>query len=345
MVLAAVLVLGFVGLIWAVVWLAKPREPTYQGKTLSEWILPFCRQTAKGLDAPRGPQHFEELEPAQRAVSEIGSNAVPFLIAKLEHRESRLHQRARQLLQKQPIAGLRLTDPNVSKIRAIRALANLGPSAEPAIPSLTVQLTDAILFEHVVYALSRMGAGGLRALVAQYTNVPVGMRLQIAVRIIDPGYRWEEPVTFMSIAGNFVSSRKEANKIQTNEIPAEILIEGFLIIAKDRRSPFEIPAIERLGLYGPLASKAVPDLLQMVYQSYPTMRQAAIRALGQISSKPDLVVPALTNLLSDSDLGTQVAAAEALRAFGYDVTIPWQAQQVPRVIHPPRPVSPKERYF
>jgi hypothetical protein len=57
------------------------------------------------------------------------------------------------------------------------------------------------------------------------------------------------------------------------------------------------------------------------------------------------VVPALTSLLSDPDPRIKMSAASALRAFGYDAPIQSQAQQVPRVIHPPPPVRPKERYF
>src|SRR5215470_8523243 len=129
MVIAGFVVLGMAGLIWAVVWLATPRGPSYKGKALSEWIAPFCRQTAKGLDAPGGPQHFEELEPVRNAVRQIGTNAVPFLIARLNHRESGLHREVRQLLEKQPYATLRLADPNVSKVRAIRALAILRTDA------------------------------------------------------------------------------------------------------------------------------------------------------------------------------------------------------------------------
>jgi HEAT repeats len=338
MVLAAVLVLGIAGLIVGVVYLASPREPTYEGKTLSEWIAPFCLQTANGLDVPLGPKHLKELEPVRNAVRQIGTNALPFLIARLNHRESALHREAREFLAKKQYAALRLTSPYVSKIRAIRALANLGTAAGPAIPSLTLQLADMTLSGHAAYALSGMGAEGLRALVEQYTNVPMPLRMGIAVRILDPDNRWED-VTFFSI-----SMRNEAHRARTNQTPADILIEGFLLIAKDVKSPFRVPAIEGVGIYGPLASNAVPALLPILNDQSPFVCQAAIRALGDIRSQPDVVVPALSDLLTSPHPGTPAAAALALRAFGYDVPIPSQTQ-VPRVIHPPRPVPPKERYF
>src|SRR5260370_1838453 len=91
-IVAGLLVLAIAALVCTVTYFASPREPTYEGKTLTEWIAPFCRQTAKGLDAPGGPQHFEELEPARNAVRQIGSNAVPCLIARLNHRQSPFHR-------------------------------------------------------------------------------------------------------------------------------------------------------------------------------------------------------------------------------------------------------------
>jgi HEAT repeats len=323
-VVAAVLVLGIAGVIFGVVHLASPREPAYQGKTLSEWIAPFCRQTAKGLDAPGGPQHFEELEPVRHAVRQIGTNAIPFLIARLNHRESALHRVTRQLSEKQPYVALRLADPNVPKIRAIRALANLGRDGRSAIPSLKGQLSDITLSEHAVYALSGMGAEGMRAMMEQYTNIPALCRHQVMLTIVSPTsiYRGE-PMASSGIDENI-----------------ERLVEGLSWVVQQSTSPFRLPAINRLRELRSRASSAVPTLLTVLSDPNPVARQTAIRALGEIQAQPEVVVPALTNLLNDPDLGTRMAAGFALRAFGYDV---WP--QAPRMIHPPPPGQTKERYF
>lgn len=306
--IGGLLAAGTVGLIWGVVYFASPREPTYQGKTLSEWIVPFCRQTAKGLDAPGGPEHFEELRPVRQAVRQIGTNGVPFLIARLNHHESGLHRTARQLSEKLPYASLRLTDPNVSKIRAIRALANLGRDARPAIPSLKTQLMDITLSEHAVYALSGMGVEGTRALIEQYTNVPVQARLQITMTIVTPESVFRgEPMGISSVDEFFGS-----------------FVEGLSWVAQQPTSQFRILAIQRLGFLKSKASNAVPALLMVLSAKDPVARQAAARALGQINGRPELVIPALTNLLNDPDSGTQSAVAQALRAFGYDAPIPSQ---------------------
>src|ERR1051326_7969084 len=95
--LAALLVVGLVLLISGIVYVSSSHEPTYQGKPLSQWIAPFCIQTTTNPYAPGGPQHFQELQPTRRAVTEIGTNALPFLIAKLNHRESPMHRTLRQV--------------------------------------------------------------------------------------------------------------------------------------------------------------------------------------------------------------------------------------------------------
>ena len=320
--LTAVFVLGIVVLIFGIVHLSSRREPSYQGKTLSEWIVPFCRQTTNGLDAPGGPQYFEQLQPTRHAVSQIGTNGLPFLIARLNHRESAFHRDLRQLTDKQPVTALRLADPRVVKVRAIRALAILGPRAQPAIPSLTTQLADPVLSEHAVYALSGMGAEGMRALVDHFPNAAPTARIQIAMTLVSPTsmYRGENVKYW-----------------EMNQVPADIVVEGLSRIAQDSSSPFRIPAIQRLGTFGPAASNSVPALLKIIEEKSPIMPQITIRALGEIKSRPDLVVPALSNLLNDPNPGTRMAASSALRGFGYNVQFQPQPPDRSGIPSPPYP--------
>jgi hypothetical protein len=312
------------GIVISAVYFASSREPSYQGKSLSAWIAPFCRQTPTGWYAPAGPQHFEELQPVRRAVSQIGTNALPFLIARLDHREGSFLRMVRQLANKQPFPSLKLTDPRVSRIRAIRALAILGPAAQPAVPSLASQLTDPSLSEHAVYALSGMGPGGMRALIDQFANVGPAGRMQIARTLISPAstYRGED-----------------VNRLQANQIPVDIMVDGLSLMAQDQASAFRIPAIQRLGTLGLAASNAVPGLLPMVNDPNPMTRHMAMRALGEIKARPELVVPALTNLLSNPDPGTRMAATLALRAFGY--TAPFQPGMPERSLMPGQPYLPE----
>jgi len=128
--------------------------------------------------------------------------------------------------------------------------------------------------------------------------------------------------------------RGEVKEIQTNQIPADILIEGFSLIAGDRRSPIQTPAIQRLGMCGRLASNAVPILIQVLNEHNSMTLQSTILALGKIGSQPEVVVPALTNLLRYPDSRIQMSAGSALRAFGYDAPV---QSQVTRPVWPLAP--------
>ncbi|HSU54600.1 MAG TPA: HEAT repeat domain-containing protein [Candidatus Dormibacteraeota bacterium] len=292
---------------------SSPREPSYQGKALSAWIVPFCRQTSKGLDSPGGPANFDELQPVRHAVIAIGTNGVPFLSRWMNRPESKLHRFVRQLFNKQPYQSFRLTDPIVERIRAIRALAVLGINARTAVPTLIPTLSDPALATHSVYALTTMGPDGMRALVRNFTNtVPVD-RFQIAAALVSPKsiYRGE-------------------NVSDTYEIPDEVLVQGLCALIENP-SPlltnFRMGAIQRLNTLGPAASNAVPALFAVLNDTNRSpwnfvSRPLVVRTLGKIGTPRETVIPALTRLLDDPDVATQMSAYGALRDFGYNPPLP-----------------------
>src|SRR5689334_14329338 len=109
----------------------------------------------------------------------------------------------------------------------------------------------------------------------------------------------------------------------------ERLVEGLSWVVQQSTSPFLLTRTNRLRQLRSRASSAVPKLLTVLSDQNPVAGQTAIQALGEIQAQPEVVEPALTNLLNDPDLGTRMAAGFALRAFGYDI---WP--QPPRMIHP-----------
>ncbi len=70
-----------------------------------------------------------------------------------------------------------------------------------------------------------------------------------------------------------------------------------------------------LGAIGPPAAKAVPLLLRASTETNYTRRNA-IYALGKIHAEPELVVPALTNLLTNPDRDVRASTISSLELFG-----------------------------
>jgi hypothetical protein len=284
----------------------SPREPSYQGKSLSVWIAPFCVKTRAGFDAPAGPAHFEELQPVRHAVSAMGTNARPFLSARLKARETSLHRMLRKLTDKQPFAALRMADPAIERVRAIRGLAVLGPRAKSSIPDLVPYVGDPALAPHAVYALAEMPPEGLRALADQLTNRNMVVRMQVAGAFLS--------APFSALQGS-APGRADVT-LNTNELPEAVMVAALARIVQDTTSPFRAPAVQRLGMLGPAASEAVPGLVPILEEPNFFVREIAIHALGSIRARPELVVPALSNHLSDPNPGTRMAVVSALRVFG-----------------------------
>jgi HEAT repeat protein len=72
-----------------------------------------------------------------------------------------------------------------------------------------------------------------------------------------------------------------------------------------------------LGLYGPQAKEAVPELLKVLKSKDTFLRCTAMGALGRIKAQPDKVVPALRQALEEKEqVATWTSAARALGMFG-----------------------------
>jgi hypothetical protein len=84
-----------------------------------------------------------------------------------------------------------------------------------------------------------------------------------------------------------------------------------------------------LGGIGPPAAKAVPTLLRATADTN-YVRRGAIYALGKIRAQPELVVPALTNLLTGPDPNVRAITISSLELFGSDAksAVPALAQSL-----------------
>jgi HEAT repeat protein len=168
--------------------LLRSREPVYQGKRLSGWLMQYmANHWVAG-------QNSELDKQAQSAIQQIGTNAIPALLRMLRAKDSALKANimglvARRRIIKIPFmsarswnwaatagfevlgakaqsavpALVRITNLNISptsKASAIRALGSIGPPAKEAVPSLLQWTTDAnydVRFSSI-YALAQIGA-------------------------------------------------------------------------------------------------------------------------------------------------------------------------------------------
>ena len=75
-------------------------------------------------------------------------------------------------------------------------------------------------------------------------------------------------------------------------------------------------AVGELGQLGPLAKQALPQLVQALKGKDEAVRGPAARALGQIRSDPEKVIPVLMSCLDDPQDGVPEGAVAGLGCFG-----------------------------
>lgn len=256
----------------------KTNEPSYRGRSLTEWIgrLPAPGSNSRGVTwAPlvQGRLNDKELE-ATDAVRQIGTNALPYLLAEIQtdkksfkeeiqNKWVRLRVFFQKLISRSNPPRVFNSSNNWEKTAAQRRHWNaargfyaLGPLAKAAIPDLTRILYQGDECPDAVYALSGIGPEGLTLLMQALPNN-------------SPTNQWTRICVIWALGQN----------------PAN-------------------------------GGKALPELLGFLKCPDETLRMSAAWSLGQIHSEPEIIVPALADNLGDTNLNVKNMTEQALAEHG-----------------------------
>ena len=162
--LIAVVLLALAALV-ACVLVLPDREPTWQGRTLGAWLRDF------DADKP------EIRASAVDAIRQIGTNALPLIIQRLQHPDSRapskilaLKLKLLELLTKQSLVKIQFRPGASPRHQALAAIDALGPAAANALPALEKLLHENPPDPRVPYLIARIGPEGLPLLRQALTN-------------------------------------------------------------------------------------------------------------------------------------------------------------------------------
>jgi HEAT repeat protein len=141
------------------IFLATPRQPRYQGRTLSEWLV----------DLSSGNYQTQRL--ARVAIQEMGPAAVPFLTNSLAQRNAISIRMYRKNFLPRKITAwshriIKWQTPMMESRNAAIALQSLGPEASNAIPALVAAAGDPswTVAQAAAGALAAMGSNAVPAL-------------------------------------------------------------------------------------------------------------------------------------------------------------------------------------
>lgn len=238
------------------------REPQYDGKKLSHWL----RQLELAQD-------IESLEwqAAARAVREMGTNTLPWLIAPLRTSDPQWKAQTvewfREVLNKDLSNRLVTRD----RQRSLIALHVLGPLARPLIPEIAAMMTNANpdIVDSAFAALMRIGSPEC---------VPV------LVNTLTNGSAILRPATIVSLGS--------LRGVSRDAVPALVT----LLSDRQQNESVRVEAARALGMIGRNPQFAVPALICALSDTNVQVVRAAGAALAPFGSDAESALPALRSL-------------------------------------------------
>ncbi len=283
----------------ALLFFRSAKEPSCHGILLSEWIAIY-NQHDPGF----------RLE-AKEALSEIGTNALPYLIKWIGYEPPKW----KTFLGRERDPGFDIGAPkrwiprsltdHPGRERAGEAMVAfeiLGPSASPAIPHL-LTLAKSANEEQSKLATISLGLIGTPA-------IPALMQL-ISDSSLSPDTRFCATRTLNDLA----YSAMVWGNLGTNATPAVPLLIANLN-DKDR-----IVAGESASVLGTLKSQpetVVPALMVALQNTDSLVRARAAHALGEFRAKALRALPPLTNALTDTDDDVRKCATNSIRKIAVE---------------------------
>jgi len=291
LVVACFAVVGVLALI-----LFQDKEPRYRGHPVHEWVEILGGSPRQGVSG--APTQAD----AERALKQIGTNAVPLLLRWFaqEPKPSSVKRFVTTLLSRLPrgrIPGsverwLTSRDPRENRSGlAMAAFGILGPAAFPAAPGLAelaTRSTDPALSHRAVDALVKIGPLALPAFISVITNHNAQARFYAmrSISILGTNAAPAVPIIILYLTDKAVAGAA-FETLGYLKLEPRLVVPSLMKIAHDPDAVLRSWAIITLGDFGQEARRAAPVIFSALSDNEAVVRESATNALQNIA--PELL--------------------------------------------------------
>jgi PBS lyase HEAT-like repeat len=251
-----ILTLAGIAIICLAAWkMFAPRQPTYNGKLLSYWLSRYENRILG-----KAALNSSEQQEADKAVREIGTNAIPYLLKLAGRKDSALKQRMLSIYRRQSFLKLPIHDAQFYHVEASCGFVALREKAKPAVPGLIRLLKDA---DHQVreIAASDLGMIGPEAEEAIPAILP----------LLDEQNRGTPTLEAMMALGGI------------HRRPDIVLPRLLEFVNGDRKGwNYQSPALDAIGRYGSDAKDLAPVIITFLDDPDSSRKSSAESALIMI---------------------------------------------------------------
>ena len=256
-------------------WMARSREPVFEGRPLSFWLIEL---QASGSETDEdGRAAARRVEAATRAIRSIGPAAAPELLRRIEQRDSRVRAFVGEWLNKLPSSTFDPRPRQRERPLAAWAFVILGPAGLNAVPRLIELTGDRIAGQEAMQALAGIGAPAVPALRKQLSSKDAAEQERAIILLghIGPGAIAAIPELFTIFTNAPPAGAKQALLALAfigSERPRTIALAAANLLATNSvdYAAMTLAALGRDGL---------PFLLKGLTNAEPEIRQAAVIGL------------------------------------------------------------------
>ncbi len=290
-------------------------EPEYQGKPVSAWIKelqPMVLNDTGPAAQARAAKHQKAVE----AIRKLGTNAIPFLIAELQACDSPLKLKVASLAAKQSFFTIKFRPAQIRHRVACEMLFEQVGLLRPWVPALTQLLWQKDFSSHAAQLLAQVPDGaGLDAL-ANAALQTINRVAQECAMVHLGGLAFEvEPVVPALVQG--LTNADDRTRYFAAEALGNIRKNANLLLAGKlgpELSQEELNVTNKiLPHFDATMACALPLLTANLAHPDPSIREAAVTALGAFGSTAKNAIPLLIKGINDPDGNVRAAATNALR--------------------------------
>jgi HEAT repeat protein len=228
---------------------AQAKEPVYDGRPLSDWLL--------------GRPDEEQ----QNAIRQIGTNAIPILLDILGATDKTVKKVVAKLDNKALRQAVRSGDYDIEnlKVLAVNGFGLLGTNAESAVPQMVKLLNNDETSFHAAQSLAEVGPKGFAALTNSLTSQNANVRNSVVFALGQKGGGDPKLVTQLLI--NALKDEDGGVRANATDFLAgrepDMAIQALIPMLDDKDPDPRRWAAISLGSYGAAAKSAAPKILSL----------------------------------------------------------------------------------
>jgi len=307
--------------------LSAPREPSFQGRLLSEW-----------LEEDANRYYVNGSRPFDEAMNHMGTNVLPCFLKWIRYQsppwKTNVYAVLNPALRSLNKDWVLFDRQDLRADRVWRAFKVLGPKAKAALPELTRIVGDpksGVAQRRAAYAMGYLGKDAVPPLLEVLTNRQAKARSYAAFAIRDLGTN-----ALPAVPGLVACLRDQdaacastaAETLGRLKLEPSVVVPALVQTLGDSRQRLRIAVMQALSNFAGEAAPAVARLLLCLGDQDTFVASDAADVLGRLSLDPNRVVPALSNSLHDPRPRVRWAAVGGIARFVPESPLALPALQV-----------------